>query len=208
MRTSIVPERARARALFVGALFVALAVPSAVGDSATFDETAHLPAGLAYLEGSDLSGSFPVGDQDQPVGEDVAYDAPARGRHHAHEDRDDEGRPELQRDVAPHDREGRETQGVRPSHRPSPRDVGRDPEESGQGRRHAEDQRKRILGPPHGASEQQVSTAAGDGSTGPGAHPFSFTLSIQHGVADRLPGIDAFQNLGVLHHNRAVDDHV
>ena len=36
------------------ALFVVLAVPSAIGDAATFDETAHLPAGLAYLERGDF----------------------------------------------------------------------------------------------------------------------------------------------------------
>ncbi len=42
-------------------------------------------------------------------------------------------------------------------------------------------------------------------------HPHSIALSIQHGVTDRLAGVDTFQNLGVLHHDRAfkiVDGHV
>jgi hypothetical protein len=34
--------------------FAALAFPSAVGDSATFDETAHLPAGISYLQKLDF----------------------------------------------------------------------------------------------------------------------------------------------------------
>ena len=44
----------RAAATALLAVFVALAVPSAIGDSATFDETAHLPAGIAYLEHRDF----------------------------------------------------------------------------------------------------------------------------------------------------------
>lgn len=52
-----VPRRAVAHRLAVAGLLVtsaALAVTSLVGDSVTFDETSHLPAGLSYLKTGDF----------------------------------------------------------------------------------------------------------------------------------------------------------